>query len=79
MKYDDLLRHNAGDPDAFSREELEDIADRALAMSIADGWGLLWQRALAQLADAADRLDAMCARSESSDAPDLIVQQRPEV
>ncbi len=47
----------------FSREELQDIRDNAVknAKSVPNGH---WQRVYMQLADAADRLDAMEARTK---------------
>ena len=47
----------------FTREELQDIRNKAVesAEAVANNH---WQRAYKQLADAADRLDAMEARTE---------------
>ncbi len=51
------------EPVDFEREELQDIRKKAVknAGSRANN---LWTRAYKQLVDAADRLDAMMARSE---------------
>ena len=47
----------------FEREELQEMRDRAVdnAEIVANNH---WKRAYKQLADAADRLDAMIARTE---------------
>ena len=47
----------------FEREELQDMRDRAVgrAETVTNNH---WKRAYKQLADAADRLDAMEARTE---------------
>ncbi len=47
----------------FTREELQNIRDKAVenASQVPNS---SWQRAFKQLADAADRLDAMEARTE---------------
>ncbi len=49
--------------ESFSREELQTIKERALGGSRSVGNPNAWQRAYLALADAADRLDAMIARS----------------
>lgn len=47
----------------FSRDELIDIRDRAIETScVTDGISPLWRSAYLNLADSADRLDAMLAR-----------------
>lgn len=50
----------------FEREELQGIRDKAVenAEHVADNH---WKRAYKQLADAADRLDAMEARTEEKE------------
>ena len=50
----------------FTREELQNIRDEAVkcAEFVADNH---WRRAYKQLADAADRLDAMEARTEDKE------------
>jgi hypothetical protein len=47
----------------FEREELQDIRDKAV-ISAEGVPNNHWQRAYKQLADAADKLDAMMARCE---------------
>ncbi len=58
-------REKKMEPADFEREELQDIREKAVANA-----GLrannLWTRAYKQLADAADRLDGMMARSEDN-------------
>ena len=48
---------------AFDRGELKEICRRAKEDAEIPHMHLYWQRALLNLADAADRLDAMIARS----------------
>lgn len=47
----------------FTRDELQEIAKRALEMSNTSHMNSAWERAYIALADAADRLDAMMART----------------
>ena len=53
----------------FGREELQEIRDRAICITKTVG-NNHWKRALKQLADAADRLDAMIARTEDKEVCD---------
>jgi len=49
----------------FGRDRLQKIRDEAHQLAECGGvTNINWQRAYAQLADAADRLDAMVARTE---------------
>jgi len=48
----------------FNREELQHIRDTALEESKTQGLSLSWRQVLLRLANAADHLDAMLARTE---------------
>lgn len=51
--------------DEFTREELQDIREKAV--KVADAYpSKTWKRALLRLADAADCLDAMDARTKDN-------------
>jgi len=49
----------------FNRKELSGIIDLAQAQAGINGLNTLWQNAYLEMARAADRLDAMMARSEA--------------
>ena len=53
----------------FEREELQEIRDRAVGITETVG-NDHWKQALKQLAGAADRLDAMIARTEDKEVCD---------
>lgn len=53
----------------FTREELCNLGLRANHMANVEGINPVWRRAYLQLADAADRLDAMVARCTVDEAP----------
>jgi len=48
----------------FSRKELQEIRRKALAQSEIEGLNISWKRAYEKLAEGADHLDAMIARTE---------------
>lgn len=48
----------------FTREELQHIRDKALEIVEDDGHSTNWRAAIYKLANAADYLDAMIARTE---------------
>ena len=50
----------------FTREELQHIRDTALEQANAKGQSQSWRQVLLRLANAADHLDAMIARTEVS-------------
>jgi len=58
----------------FEREELQEIRDRAIRITKTVG-NDHWRQALKQLAGAADRLDAMIARTEDKEDCDSPVQE----
>ena len=49
----------------FYREELQEIREKSRMQSQIEGLSASWKRAYERLADAADHLDAMIARTES--------------
>ena len=49
----------------FSREELQHIESKALEEANVSGLNPSWRQVLLRLANAADHLDAMLARSEA--------------
>lgn len=51
----------------FSRDELIELRKRAEDMAQIEGLNPHWMRAYLQLADAADRLDAMIARTQEKE------------
>lgn len=64
----------------FSRAELQRIRSRAVEIAETELLGLVWLRAYIDLADAADHLDAMIARSKTSADPvDHPVAVNPEL
>ena len=54
----------------FTQEELRTLRDKAVEESQPGKINLLWTRAYQQLADAADRLEAMMARTTVNAEPD---------
>lgn len=50
----------------FTRKELQEIRSKAYAKANEDGLNPYWKRALEDLSNDADRLDAMIARIEEA-------------
>ena len=58
----------------FTREELQDIRERAIRMVSEKATNIHWAHTYINLANAADHLDAMIARSTEriDEAPELV-------